>query len=137
MRSCTKRLHFHAGHRVLGHEGSCRYLHGHTYLAEITCSASLNELGMVIDFGKIKELVGGWIDDHLDHNLILCDKDPVIPYLTKEERLPFIMGTNPTAENLAEMLYWKARDLLKVESIKVTHVRVWETSTSWADFNER
>ena len=54
----TRRLEFDAGHRVLGHEGKCKNLHGHRYSAEITVTApDLDGLGRVIDFGVIKEKV--------------------------------------------------------------------------------
>ncbi len=75
----TKVLRFDAGHRVLGHGGRCRCLHGHGYLVEVSVRAKqLDELGMVIDFGCVKEQVGGWIDRHLDHNMILHPDDPLL-----------------------------------------------------------
>src|SRR5262245_52482042 len=75
---CTRKLEFDAGHRVLGHGGKCRHLHGHRYVAEVTCYAEeLDKLGFVVDFSVIKTVVGDWIDENFDHNMILNPKDPL------------------------------------------------------------
>jgi 6-pyruvoyl tetrahydropterin synthase/QueD family protein len=78
LRTITRRLEWDAGHRVLGHEGRCRHLHGHRYVAEVTVAApELDDLGMVIDFSVLKEKVGGWIDREWDHNMMLHVSDPL------------------------------------------------------------
>ena len=148
----TRSLEFDSGHRVLGHEGKCRYIHGHRYKAEITVESDrLDDCGRVLDFGKIKELVGGWIDKNWDHNLILHYDDPLITNGTYDHptdkatgiirdilgRLPFIMPSaypNPTAENLVAVLAYAAREILLPYDLEVTHVRLWETPNSRADW---
>src|SRR5712671_4355896 len=106
MISCTRRFEFDAAHRVLGHKGNCRHLHGHRYSVEVTISVNeLDALGMVIDFADLKELVGGWINKYLDHNILLNTDDLVLPHLIHEERRPYLMGCNPTAENIAREIY--------------------------------
>lgn len=154
--TCTRTLEFDAAHRVLGHGGKCQHLHGHRYKAEITVrAANLNDLGMVIDFSAVKTEVGGWIDAHLDHNLILSSQDPVLsllrgvyggtgewgyPYLERLlresfTREPYVMpGTdNPTAENLAALILNAADELLKGKGIEVVSVKLWETPNCWAE----
>jgi 6-pyruvoyltetrahydropterin/6-carboxytetrahydropterin synthase len=138
MPECTKILEWDAGHRVLGHGGHCRFLHGHHYRAEITVrSARMNDLGMVVDFGCIKEQVGAWILTNFDHNLILHPDDPQLPHLLlTEERQPYIMpaGSNPTAENLAyELFRVIVHTPLLPDGLRLVRVRVWETSTAYAD----
>lgn len=135
MVTITRRLEFDAAHRVLGHEGKCRFLHGHRYRVELTVKATeLDSLGRVIDFGVIKEKVGGWIDDYLDHNLLLNRDDPQLSHLQKtEERLPYVMQGNPTAENIAKEICEKAVSLLPLE-LTVTNVRVFETPNCYADY---
>lgn len=126
----TRRLEFDAGHRLVNHEGKCRHLHGHRYIAEITCEApGLDSVGRVIDFSVVKEKVGGWIDQHWDHNTILNDTDSLCVLFANEERKPFLFrGYNPTAENMAEYLYRKAKDLLTEDyGIKVVSVLLYET----------
>lgn len=148
----TKHLEFDAGHRVLGHGGKCRHIHGHRYKAEITVEAwKLNELGMVIDFGDVKRVVGKWIDENWDHNFICHPEDPLVhlPNLPAnaaanrektlkqevfEDREPFIMPNgNPTAENMAAVLFDKADELLRDNRIKVLGVRLYETPTCYAE----
>ena len=153
----TRRLEFDAGHRVLGHEGKCKNLHGHRYSAEITVTApDLDGLGRVIDFGVIKEKVGKWIDENWDHNMLLHPDDPLVEAtikLNKIEpidheaaawedvvfgRLPFLFptDTNPTAENIASVLFQKCCQLLPT-TLRVTNVRIYETPNSWADCDGR
>ncbi len=41
---------------------------------------------MVLDFTDIKRVVAAWIDDNLDHRMILQRNDPAVPALKKLER---------------------------------------------------
>lgn len=159
MITVTRKLEFDYGHRVLGHEGKCRHLHGHRGVAEVTVEApSLDSVGRVIDFGAIKTLVGGWIDRHWDHNFLCHPEDPVavisrcarvdlVPYdpdarpdsITGRLQFfggkpPYVMRTgNPTAENMAEELFSVARDLLP-EAMRIVSVVVWETPSCRAEY---
>lgn len=143
MITCTKILPFDAGHRLLDHLGPCRFVHGHRYSAEVTVEApELNELGMVIDFGVIKEKVGGWINSTLDHNFLAHPYDPLLDRSYPEVirllgREPYVFPehTNPTAENIAELIFNKSVELLPKE-LKVVNVRLFETPTSYADYSE-
>lgn len=153
----TRRLEFDAGHRVLNHEGKCRHLHGHRYSVLITVKApELDNLGRVIDFSVVKEVVGGWIDSELDHNMILHPDDPLLQGIETEvdgkfyagrneaDRLvgrhPYIMpasSPNPTAENLAQMIGLNAQSLLSArnKALKVVRLRIYETPNSYADWS--
>ena len=102
----TKEIRFCYGHRLLKYEGKCRHLHGHNGRAVITLAAqALDELGMVLDFSKIKRVVGAWIDAELDHRMILRRDDPALPILKEQGEPVFLMDVNPTAENLAKLIY--------------------------------
>jgi len=128
----TRVIEFDAGHRVLGHEGKCKHLHGHRYRVELTVEApKLDPLGRVIDFSCLKEIVGGWVDREWDHNMLLRSDDPLIEsgLLT---RAPYIFDSNPTAENMAQELFRIARSLLSSD-LSVVRVRVYETPNCWAD----
>ena len=77
MITCTRRIEWDAMHRIPLHESKCRAFHGHRYAAEITCHVpQLDALGRVIDFGVVKQTVGGWVDAHWDHTAILMRDDP-------------------------------------------------------------
>ena len=103
----SRKIEFDAAHRVYGHEGKCKYLHGHRYSLEAEFSATtLDALGRVIDFSVIKERVGEWINTHWDHNTILWEQDkPLGDDITRHTgKEPYYLKHNPTAENLALFL---------------------------------
>ncbi len=150
MHSITKTFEFCAAHRVLGHQGKCRFLHGHNYKAEVTiASKKLDHLQMVMDFSEVKNTIGKWIDQHWDHNTILHESDPLLltkgqfsaqlgGYLDKAifgDREPFIMPGryNPTAEAMATELYIQTINRLP-KHCYITKIVLWETSTSCATF---
>lgn len=164
MFTVTRKFTFDAGHRVLGHEGKCRHLHGHTYVAEVTVAdkAGLDTLGRVVDFGVIKKEVGDWIDENWDHNF-LCHPDDPVQQLYKLSaqhrdnvfgleamfcrlvaemtagRPPFVMPDrmNPTAENMARVLFATAGALLGDKGVSVIRVRLHETPNCYAEYPGR
>lgn len=141
----TRRLEFDAGHRVLGHEGKCKHLHGHRYRAEITVSAlGLDDLSRVVDFSVVKTKVGKWIDTHWDHNILLNPNDPLLKLDPNTDssgiwagKCPYIMddNENPTAEVIAKHLFNKSVELLEHEGLTVERVRIYETPNCWADYS--
>lgn len=142
MTTVTRIFEWDAGHRVLGHEGKCKHLHGHRYVAEVTVAApELDALGRVVDFGVLKEVVGRWVDEHWDHSLLLHPADPLWRAAVWDPEViqgkqPFAMPSdrpNPTAENIAAVLCGVAAGLLPPE-LTVVKVRVWETPNCFADF---
>lgn len=146
----TRRLEFDAAHRLINHEGKCKNLHGHRYAAEISFEAGLDELGRVIDYAIIKELIGGWIDNHWDHNIILHQDDPLLCRQIMQtetgrqskyfvavfgNKMPYIMKVNPTAENLSADLFYTSRLLLNEhKQVTVTSVRLYETPSCSATY---
>jgi 6-pyruvoyltetrahydropterin/6-carboxytetrahydropterin synthase len=151
----TRSFSFDAAHRILNHESKCKHVHGHRYVFELTVNApSLDALGRVIDFGVVKQLVGKWIDDNLDHNIIL-HKDDLLAVAYRraydpegtdrkawemvlkvfDDKAPYVMGENPTAENMARHLFTVCQGLLP-DHITVMHVRLYETPNCWADYKE-
>jgi 6-pyruvoyltetrahydropterin/6-carboxytetrahydropterin synthase len=125
----TRELRFCYGHRLLQYDGKCRYLHGHNGRVLITLAAArLDDLGMVVDFSQIKRVVGGWIDSHLDHRMILHRSDPLLPALQAQAEPVFLMDQNPTAENIARLIH----DVTAEQGFPVLEVRLWETDDSCA-----
>lgn len=65
-----KTFTFDAAHQLINYNGKCARLHGHTWKLTVCYRGPVNkETGMVIDFGKIAQLVNPIIED-LDHNLL-------------------------------------------------------------------
>jgi len=131
MLTCTRLIQWDMGHRVLGHEGKCNRLHGHRYVAEVTCRGELDSLGRVIDFGVIKEMIGGYIDGNWDHRTMLFASDPLIGMIDDDESVVPSL-TNPTAENIAATIL-KMQHLLDGSGVEIVKVRVWETPNCYAE----
>lgn len=110
MFSVTQELPFCYGHRLLKYPGKCGRLHGHNGLARVTLrSDSLDAQGMVADFDRIEQSMRGFLDQAIDHRLLLHEGDPLVPALRAagEEFVP--VSFNPTAENIAKMIFEHAR----------------------------
>jgi len=105
--TCTRKIIFDAGHRIVSHENSCKFLHGHRYIIEATFQAKqIDSVGRVIDFGVIKEKLGSWVMQNLDHTLILWDQDAELANSVQNitGQKIYLLKTNPTAENIAAHL---------------------------------
>jgi len=120
----ARQIDFCYGHRVLNYQGKCRHLHGHNGRVLITFeSDGLDDRGMVLDFSDIKRTISRWIDEHLDHRMVLHRDDPVVPALQALGEPLFLIDCNPTAENLARLIFEQA----KAQGFPVVDVRIWET----------
>lgn len=135
----AKQFTFAMGHRLSLHKGACKNIHGHNYTVEVGVkSQTLNEDGMVIDFGNLKGTVMGFLD-MFDHALMVNDVDEeliekmkeILPQL-KVIETPF----DPTAENMAEQIYDHVGSVLKTMwKVDIDYVTVWETDTSYATYD--
>jgi 6-pyruvoyltetrahydropterin/6-carboxytetrahydropterin synthase len=127
----TREIRFCYGHRLLNYEGKCRHLHGHNGRAVITLETpALDPRGMVIDFTRIKEVVADWIDQNLDHRMLLREDDPALPFLRQQGEPVYILKVNPTAENIAKLIY----DYAKSAGFPVVEVQLWETDHCFASY---
>ena len=87
---------------------------------------------MVVDFSDIKKQVSAWIDSNLDHRMILNKADPVVKYLQQQGEPIFLIDANPTAENIAKLIF----DFAKSQKLPVAEVSLWETFKSYATYRE-
>jgi 6-pyruvoyltetrahydropterin/6-carboxytetrahydropterin synthase len=133
----TRKHEIHCGHRVFGHEGKCRNLHGHAYVFHLTCEADqLDELGRVIDFGVIKSVLCEWLEQNWDHRMLIWDQDPILESLRTIDPTVVSVPFNPTAENIAAyVVLTVGPDLLAESGVRLVHVRVDETSKCSASFH--
>lgn len=134
--TCTRRLQFCAGHRVVGHEGKCAQPHGHNYVAWITARADeLDDIGRVIDFSVLKESVGGWIEHHWDHGFVVYEDDKeLLDAFAGMDAKVYELETNPTAENMAaHLLKWVCPLVLADTGVTVVHVLLDETENCSAE----
>jgi len=136
----TRIFEFDSAHRVMNQKFKCHNLHGHRYRAELTFTFfEVDDIGYQIDFSEIKRIGGKWIDDHLDHAIILNPDDKSILKLSKELKSKFWTMTlngkrycNPTVENIAKEVFLSISTLFKHESkLILTDVKLFETPNCW------
>jgi 6-pyruvoyltetrahydropterin/6-carboxytetrahydropterin synthase len=131
MYSVTKEVRFCYGHRLLGHAGKCRHLHGHNARALIRLeSDTLDPLGLVVDFNEIGDHVKSWLDAEIDHNLLLHRSDPVLPILQEAGERVHVMDENPSAENIARLIF----DHVAKAGFPVVEVILYETDSAVASY---
>lgn len=127
----TVQIRFCYGHRLLEYDGACAHPHGHNGLAEIELeSDELDRRGMVVDFGDVKRDVKRWIDERLDHQMLLRKDDPLVAWLQQQGEPHYLMDDNPTAEIIAREIFRHAEK----KGFPVSAVRLWETPTSFATY---
>jgi len=136
----TKQYRTETGHRLMDYDGKCSHAHGHSYLWEVTVGAEeLDGKGMVADFKDVKAAMV-MVLEPLDHAFVLRDDDPLLYSMQAadatngEQQNVLGVPFNPTAENFAR---WAACQLQvrMLPGIHVERVRVWETATSYAEWN--
>jgi 6-pyruvoyltetrahydropterin/6-carboxytetrahydropterin synthase len=127
----AREIDFCYGHRLINYNGKCRHLHGHNGRARVELAGEfVDQAGMLVDFTEIKQSVQSWIDEHLDHNMLLCKDDPILPTLESQGERVFVMDENPTAENIARLIYDRARSM----GLPVARVTLWETPNCQASY---
>lgn len=137
MHTIIQRIEIDAGHRLLKHEGKCRNVHGHRYVFEVTLQASgLDEVGRVVDFGDVKRIIGGWLDENWDHGFIYQEGDPIGPFLLAAGSKAYSVPFAPTAEMLSRYFFEHVcRGELAAKlpaGVRVVLVRLYETPNASA-----
>lgn len=131
MFTVTETLDFCYGHRLLRYKGKCAHLHGHNGKVEVVVATkSLDEQSMVTDFSEIGRVVRRFLDENLDHKLLLHREDPLVEVLRRHDEPLFVMDCDPTAEAIARLICERAR----AAGLDVAEVRLWETPTSVASY---
>lgn len=143
-----KTIEVENGHMLSLHPDKCRFPHGHTRKVEfILEAADLDAHGMVCDFKIVKEAVGDYLDT-FDHALCMNTADPMYGQMKAAygERVIGFENTEPTTEVLAKTFFDAASGFLADysaspvpryvlrPSVRLVRVRVWETSSSWAEY---
>ena len=138
------------GHRLSKHPEKCRFPHGHSLKIEVVARGSeLDDNDMVCDYKALKMLVVDLVD-RLDHAMALNSDDPQLNGLKAiGERVLLFDGQDPTTEVLVRWLYEQIADRIAADGtvrtpsgatykipkgLRLERVRVWETSTSWAEY---
>lgn len=119
--------------------------HGHSGIIEVFFKAKdLDNAGMVVDFGALKDVVGSFID-MFDHSVHLWKEDNKenIEFFKKNNQRYIILPCNPTAENYSILFRDCINELLDhlhlyegLKDVYCSGVRYHETSTGYAESDE-
>lgn len=133
----TRKGSFDSGHRVINECMKCFNMHGHTYIYHLTFEFnSMEDIGYAIDFKEIKRVACQWIDDVLDHGMILNPKDAVVIRAARETGsklwLMSLNGKdkycNPSVENIAKEIFLAMEVLfIKYEGLRIKKIKLYET----------
>lgn len=133
----TRKGSFDSGHRVMNERMKCFNIHGHTYLYELEFEFNeMEEIGYAIDFKEIKRVGCQWIDDILDHGMLLNPQDTELINTTKNYGskmwLMSLNGENeycnPSVENIAKEVFLAMMVLFQpYKNLKIHKVTIYET----------
>lgn len=145
-----KSIEVENGHMLSKHPDKCQFPHGHTRKVEIVMeSAELDENQMVCDFKIIKTALGEWLD-RFDHALCMNTDDPAYAEFKSRygDRVIGFENQDPTTELMARTIFDHAENALAAYAartdtryllapgVRLVRVRVWETSSSWAEYEK-
>jgi 6-pyruvoyltetrahydropterin/6-carboxytetrahydropterin synthase len=132
------------------HPEKCRFPHGHTRQIEVVVAGEqLDAQDMLVDFKALKLAVQEYIDRY-DHSMAINSDDPLLPSLRDlypGEALVIFEGQEPTTEVIARAIFEFVDGVLSngfvaenytipPNSVRLERVRVWETPTSWAEYEK-
>lgn len=143
-----KSIELESGHLLSKHPGNCKFPHGHTRSVELVFAAStLDASDMVVDFKLVKAMMGEFLEQ-FDHSLCMNTEDPNYDSFKKAygDRIISFDREDPTSEVMARTIFQYAEEALERAKkgkydwparaeVKLERVRVWETSSSWAEYS--
>jgi 6-pyruvoyltetrahydropterin/6-carboxytetrahydropterin synthase len=127
-------------HRQPFHSGRCSRLHGHSWSITLTFEAeNLDSNGFVIDFGDL-HFIEDWIDENLDHGIVLCSDDPEkekLLQLASDGLLQITWVESASCEGIARFLYETFQPMVDAQTkgrawIKSVHLK--EDSKNASDY---
>ncbi len=135
--SIMRRFTFCAGHRLVGHEGKCRNLHGHNYVLEVYVTGQEQDsIGRILDFKLLKHRVNDWLDENWDHSFVLWkeDQNGLDAIRSSQPHRVYELSSNPTAENMAiHFLQEICPKILDGTGASAFKVRLWESEETCAE----
>ncbi len=112
--------HFAAAHQLKMVAKKCENLHGHNWKVEACITGEkLNEAGVLIDFGEIKQHLSK-IMETLDHKFL--------------NELDYFHDGNPSSENISLHITTQLQKSINDPGIKVSRVTVWESVDACATY---
>lgn len=120
MYQISVRQYFDAAHFLRGYKGKCESVHGHRFEVVVTIQAKdLNDIGIAYDFLELK--------NNLNEILSLFDHRPL-------NEISLFKNINPSAENIARVIYEELQAKLDKAPVMLTSVDVWESPENCARY---
>jgi 6-pyruvoyltetrahydropterin/6-carboxytetrahydropterin synthase len=114
--------HFSAAHCLRGYQGDCSRIHGHTFKITATVAAqNTSDIGITVDFKTIAHILDEAVKE-FDHRLL--------------NELEYFLTINPTAENIARLLFNRLSKEISGEGISVISVTVAESDRYRATYRK-
>lgn len=137
----TKQFRLEMAHALVGYDGLCNQIHGHSYLLEVTVEGEPSEsegsdMGMAVDFGTIRRIVDGEITSRYDHSLLLRDcpeTAEVVEVLRRHFDRIHAVSWQPTCENILAHFASLIEPHLPV-GIRLHSLRLHETAANCATY---
>ncbi len=115
---------FASAHQLVGYEGPCENLHGHTWKVKVALKGEkLDDLGMLFDFKQVKMLLKEILSEFDHKNL---------------NEMCYFKDDNPTAENIAKTIFSLFGDKMKgiwPAGTGLSQVTVWESEKTCATYS--
>lgn len=137
------RHNIEVAHRLYNMKGKCEAIHGHSMWVELKLHGIVDSMGTLdgLEFGEVKKLFRGYLDETYDHRLLLNQADPWATLLGLDldgkqlHNLPGLQTVvgDPTTENIARWIAKWAHTVFE-KSVDVT---VRETTVNAAGFSIR
>ncbi|HSC54506.1 MAG TPA: 6-carboxytetrahydropterin synthase [Phnomibacter sp.] len=135
----TKIFRFETAHAINGYNGSCRHIHGHSYVLHVTVQPAtpaddfLPPPGFVIDFKDLKAVVQESVFNRFDHRIILSEAYIQLhPNLAQLQNLE-VWPMEPTAENILLQVKASLQKQLPADVI-LSALKIYETADSYAEW---
>ncbi|MEL6916621.1 MAG: 6-carboxytetrahydropterin synthase [Bacteroidota bacterium] len=138
----TKQFTFETGHALYGYDGKCKNIHGHSYKLSVTVigtpitDVSHVKLGMVIDFGDLKDIVKDEIVEPFDHATVFNKNTPHLELakeLMNRGHKVILADYQPSSENMV-MDFAAKIDARLPKNIKLHSLKLRETETAFAEW---
>lgn len=145
-----KTFEIESGHMLSKHPDLCKFPHGHSRKVEFVLEADeLDSNEMVCDFKSLKEAMSVFLKAW-DHALCVNTQDAQHDTLKKAfgDRIISFEKLDPTTEIMARRVHEELKRNLMIymsnpaakyplrPCVRIVKVRVWETSSSWAEYSE-
>jgi 6-pyruvoyltetrahydropterin/6-carboxytetrahydropterin synthase len=115
-----REMTFSASHQLRGYKGKCERLHGHNFKVRVSvCSQNLDDIGMVMDFHELDELMRSAVHPFEHRHL---------------NEITVFTKVNPTSENIAKVVGESITKSLKGRVLRLMYCDVYETERSRARY---